>query len=187
MTYLINVYDRFELPKLSDAGQAVIADSTHISLRENKLLDWQHIRYGAHGGIAYHHISDYYIALFMTFIPYGVWEAIHLLDGLLKNRSTVQPDTLHPDTQGQSEPVFWLARILVIKLMPRTRNWVDVTFYRPDKSVSYQYIDALFCREIDWQLISLLPLHLRLATAAGCPVHLTSRIARIGRGKLDVD
>lgn len=71
--------------------------------------------------------------------------------------------------------------------MPRTRNWVDVTFYRPDKSVSYQYIDALFCREIDWQLISLLPLHLRLATAAGCPVHLTNRIARIGRGKLDVD
>lgn len=187
MTYLINVYDRVELPKLWDAGQAVIADSAHISLRENNLLDWQHIRYGAHGGIAYHHISDNYIALFMTFIPHGVWEAIHLLDGLLKNRCTVQPDTLHPDTQGQSEPVFWLARILVTKLMPRMRNWVDVTFYRPDKSVSYQYIDALFCREIDWQLISLLSLPLRLATAAGCPVHLTSRIARIGRGELDVD
>lgn len=37
--------------------------------------------------------------------------------------------------------------------MPRMRNWADVTFYRPDKSVSYQHIDALFGREIDWRLI----------------------------------
>ncbi|MEY9101267.1 TnpA family transposase [Sinorhizobium fredii] len=153
MTDLINAYDRFELPKLWGAGQAAIADGTHIPLRENNLLGSQHIRYGAYGGIAYHHIADNYIALFTTFIPCGVWEAIHILDGLLKNRSTVQPDTLHADTQGQSEPVFGLARLLGIKLMPRMRNWADVTFYRPDKSVSYQHIDALFGREIDWRLI----------------------------------
>ena len=153
MTDLINAYDRFELPKLWGAGQAAIADGTHIPLRENNLLGSQHIRYGAYGGIAYHHIADNYVALFTTFIPCGVWEAIHILDGLLKNRSTVQPDTLHADTQGQSEPVFGLARLLGIKLMPRMRNWADVTFYRPDKSVSYQHIDALFGREIDWRLI----------------------------------
>lgn len=150
MTDLINAYDRFELPKLWGAGQAAIADGTHIPLRENNLLGSQHIRYG---GIAYHHIADNYVALFTTFIPCGVWEAIHILDGLLKNRSTVQPDTLHADTQGQSEPVFGLARLLGIKLMPRMRNWADVTFYRPDKSVSYHHIDALFAREIDWRLI----------------------------------
>jgi hypothetical protein len=133
MTDLINAYDRFELPKLWGAGQAAIADGTHIPLRENNLLGSQHIRYGAYGGIAYHHIADNYVALFTTFIPCGVWEAIHILDGLLKNRSTVQPDTLHADTQGQSEPVFGLARLLGIKLMPRMRNWADVTFYRADK------------------------------------------------------
>lgn len=44
----------------------------------------------APGGIAYHHIADNYIALFTTFIPCGVWEAVHILDGLLKNRSTIQ-------------------------------------------------------------------------------------------------
>lgn len=33
------------------------------------------------------------------------------------------------------------------------RNWADVTFYRADRSASYQHIDALFGREIDWRLI----------------------------------
>ncbi|RVL08319.1 Tn3 family transposase, partial [Sinorhizobium meliloti] len=154
MTDLINAYVRFELPKLWGAGQSAIADGTHVPLRENNLLGSQHIRYGAYGGIAYHHIADNYVALFTTFIPCGVWEAIHILDGLLKNRSTVQPDTLHADTQGQSEPVFGLARLLGIKLMPRMRNWGDVTFYRPDKSMRYDHIDALLTREIDWRLIA---------------------------------
>jgi Tn3 transposase DDE domain len=34
----------------------------------------------------------------------------------------IQPDTLHADTQGQSEPVFGLCRLLGIKLMPRMRG-----------------------------------------------------------------
>ena len=114
----------------------------------------QHIRYGGYGGIAYHHIADSYIALFTSFIPCGVWEAIHILDGLMKNRSAIQPDTLHADTQGQSEPVFGLCRLLGIKLMPRMRNWDDVIFYRPDKSARYSHIDALFTKEIDWPLIA---------------------------------
>jgi TnpA family transposase len=92
--------------------------------------------------------------LFTSFIPCGVWEAIHILDGLMKNRSVIQPDTIHADTQGQSEPVFGLCRLLGIKLMPRMRNWDDVIFYRPDKSVRYQHIDALFTQEIDWRLIA---------------------------------
>ena len=152
-TDLINAYARFALPKLWGAGRVAIADGTHVPLRENNLIGAQHIRYGGYGGIAYHHIADSYIALFTSFIPCGVWEAVHILDGLTKNRSTIQPDTLHADTQGQSEPVFGLCRLLGIKLMPRMRNWDDVIFYRPDKSVRYQHIDALFSKAIDWRLI----------------------------------
>lgn len=108
-----------------------IADGTHVRLRENNLLGSEHNRYGAYGRIAYHHIADSYIALFTSFIPCGVWEAVHILDGLLKNRSEIQPDTLHADTQRQSEPVFGLCRLLGIKLMPRMRGLSDVAFYRP--------------------------------------------------------
>jgi TnpA family transposase len=134
MVDVIDQYARFLLPGIWGSGRAAIADGTHVRLRENNLLGSQHIRYGAYGGIAYHHIADSYIALFTSFIPCGVWEAVHILDGLLKNRSDIQPDTLHADTQGQSEPVFGLCRLLGVKLMPRMRGLSDVAFYRPAKS-----------------------------------------------------
>ena len=72
----------------------------------------------------------------------------------MKNRSALQPDTLHADTQGQSEPVFGLCRLLGIKLMPRMRGFSDVVFYRPDKSIRYQHVEVLFGGEIDWELIA---------------------------------
>jgi Tn3 transposase DDE domain len=124
---VVNAYTRFELPFLWGSGQAAIAEGTHVALIENNLLGAHHIRYGRFGGIAYHHISDTYIALFSHFIACGVWEAVYILDGLLKNTSALQPDTLHADTHGQSAPVFGLAALLGIQLMPRMRTWNDVT------------------------------------------------------------
>ena len=154
MVDVIDQYARFALPRHWGRGRAAIADGTHVKLRENNLIGSRHIRYGGYGGIAYHHIADSYIALFTSFIPCGVWEAIHILDGLMKNRSVIQPDTLHADTQGQSEPVFGLCRLLGIKLMPRMRGIGGLTFYRPAAAVRYRHIDALFRAEIDWDLIA---------------------------------
>jgi TnpA family transposase len=150
---VIGEYTRFELPFLWGSGQAAIADGTHIELIENNLLGARHVRYGHFGGIAYHHISDTYIALFSHFIACGVWEAVYILDGLLRNTSALQPDTLHADTHGQSEPVFGLAALLGIKLMPRMRTWNDVTFYRVDRNTTYQHIDRLLTQVVDWDLI----------------------------------
>ncbi|MEH6633078.1 MAG: Tn3 family transposase [Halopseudomonas aestusnigri] len=146
-------YLQFELPKRWGKGNVAIADGTHIELRENTLSGEKHIRYGSYGGIAYHHISDTYIAMFCNFISCGVWEAVYILDGLLQNKSELNPDTLHADTHGQSEPVFGLAHLLGIKLFPRMRNWNDVIFYRPDKTSKYEHIDSLFRATIDWNLI----------------------------------
>jgi len=150
---VVNEYTRFELPFLWGSGQAAIADGTHVALIENNLLGAYHIRYGRFGGIAYHHISDTYIALFSHFIACGVWEAVYILDGLLKNTAALQPDTLHADTHGQSEPVFGLAALLGIKLMSRMRTWNDVILYRVDRSTTYQHIDRLLTRVVDWDLI----------------------------------
>jgi TnpA family transposase len=129
------------------------ADGSKFEVYENNLMSEYHIRYGGYGGIAYHHVSDTYIALFTHFINCGVWEAVYILDGLLKNTSDIQPDTLHADTQGQSTTVFGLSYLLGIKLMPRIRNWQDYKFFRPSQDAVYEYIDPLFKDVIDWQLI----------------------------------
>ena len=97
---IIEEYIRFGLPQFWGEGKAAIADGTQMELRENNLLGSRHIRYGGFGGIAYHHISDNYIAVFSNFIACGVWEAVYILDGLLLNDSKLQPDTVHADIHG---------------------------------------------------------------------------------------
>lgn len=161
---VINAYNSFGLPKIWGTGQTAAADGTKWELYEQNLLSEYHVRYGGYGGIGYYHVSDTYIALFSHFIPCGVWEAVHILDGLLQNRSDIQPDTLHGDTQAQSTPVFALAYLLGIKLMPRIRNWKNLKLFRPDKGVRYKNIDPIFDEVIDWQLIEILfPDMLRVA------------------------
>ena len=146
---VINEYARFRLPFIWGSGKSAIADGTHYELYENNLLGERHIRYGGYGGIAYHHISDTYIALFSRFIACGVWEAVYILDGLLENKSVLQPDTVHADTQGQSEVVFGLAHLLGIKLMPRMRNWNKVIMYRPERNLAFQNIDGWFTQYLN--------------------------------------
>jgi len=153
ITALINEYNRFLLPKLWGSGKHASADGMKWNLYEQNLLSEYHIRYGGYGGIGYYHVSDTYVALFSHFIPCGVWEAVYILDGLLKNRSDIQPDTVHADTQGQSTPVFGLAYLLGIDLMPRIRNWKGLTLFRPSKTARYKHIDSLFTDVIDWSLI----------------------------------
>ena len=151
----INAYNQFQLPHYWGDTKRAAADGTQWNLYENNLLSERHIRYGGYGGIAYYHVSDTYIALFSHFIPCGVWEAVYILDGLTKNKSDIQPDTLHGDTQAQSAPVYGLAFLLGIKLMPRIRNWKDLKWFRPTADEVYQHIDDLFTKDaVDWDLIA---------------------------------
>lgn len=150
---IINSYAGLQLPKFWGDGKSAAADGTKYDLYDQNLLASYHIRYGGYGGIAYHHVSDTYVALFSHFIPCGVWEAVYIIDGLLKNTSDIQPDTIHADTQGQSLPVFGLSHLLGIQLMPRIRNWHEYKFFRPDDDAQYEHIDALFRDTVDWDLI----------------------------------
>jgi len=153
---VINAYNRFALPRFWGSGKHASADGTKWNVYEQNLLSEYHIRYGGYGGIGYYHVSDTYIALFSHFIPCGVYEAVYILDGLIKNESDIQPDTVHGDTHAQSATAFGLAHLLGIKLMPRIRGIKDLVFYKPEKGAKYQHIQALFKGEeaIDWDLIA---------------------------------
>lgn len=153
LTALINACSDFMLIKAWGDGSSCAADGTFCSIFQENLLAEYHIRYGGTGGIAYHHVSDTYVALFSTFIPCGVWEAVEIIEAFMQNESEIQPDTVHSDTQGQSTPVFALSYLLGIKLMPRIRNWKDLILFRPYKGIRYEHIDSLFSGVINWELI----------------------------------
>jgi len=162
---VINAYRDFPLQKLWGLGKTGSADGTKWDLYPQNLMSEYHIRYGGYGGIGYYLIADSYIALFSRFTTCGAWEGHYILDFVTENDSDVQPDTIHSDTQGQSAPIFGLAHLLGIQLMPRIRNWKELHFYRPNQDACYEHIDALFSSEqIDWKLIeNMLPDMLRVA------------------------
>lgn len=164
---VINAYNEFELPGYWGTGKHASADGTKWNLYEQNLLSEHHIRYGGYGGIGYYHVSDKFIALFSHFISCGTYEGIHILDGLMSNESDIRPDTIHGDTQAQSYPVFALAHLLGIQLMPRIRGIQDLKFHRPEAGPNvYKNIAALFSDVIDWRLIELhLPAMLRVAVS----------------------
>src|SRR5699024_11945663 len=113
------------------------ADGTMSDLYEQNLLSENHIRYGGYEGIGYYHVSNTYIALFSNFIPYRVWEGIHILDILMNQKTPIQPNILHADTQGQSATVFGLSALLGIELMPRIRIWKDLKLFLIAPDVVY--------------------------------------------------
>ena len=153
ITDVVNAYSQLPLPRVWGTGETAAADGTKLEMRGDNLLSEYHIRYGGYGGIAYHHVSDTYVALFTHFIACGVWEAVYIIDGLLENASETQPKAIASDTQGQSITVFGLAYLLGIDLMPRIRNWKDLIFYKPDKHLFYDHIEPLFADAVDWKLI----------------------------------
>jgi TnpA family transposase len=106
--------------------------------------------------VGYYHVSERYIALFSRFIPCGVWEGVYILDGLMTNASEIQPSIVHADTQGQSTAIFGLAHLWGLHLMPRIRNWKDLTLFRPSKTARYQHLDSLLDEPIHWRLMETL-------------------------------
>ncbi|WP_321897141.1 Tn3 family transposase [Burkholderia cepacia] len=150
---LIERYLRLDLPKHWGDGKTVAADGTQYDFYDNNLLAGYHFRYRKMGAVAYRHVADNYIAVFQHFIPPGVWEAIYVIEGLLKVGLSVKADTVHADTQGQSAAVFAFTYLLGINLMPRIRNWKDLVLYRPDGKAKYKHIDKLFTGTVDWVLI----------------------------------
>lgn len=176
---VVNAYNKYSLPRVWGDGSSASADGTKWDIYEKNLLSEYHIRYGGWGGIGYYHVSDSYIALFSNFISCGVWEGIHILDGTVGNKSEIQPDTLHADTQGQSEAIFGLSALLGIKLMPRIRNWKDLTFHKPEKNFEFQNLEVLFSSQIDWKFIERhLPDMLRVAVSISKGYVMPSTILR---------
>lgn len=152
---LTELYLRLDLPRLWGDGKRVAADGTQYEFYDQNLLTGLHFRYRKMGAVAYRHVANNYIAYFQHFIPPGIWEAVYVIEGLLKAGLSVKADTVYSDTQGQSATVFAFTYLSGINLMPRIRHWKDLDFFRPGKHTRYKHIDDLFDRPIDWVLIEM--------------------------------
>lgn len=179
ITIVINDWSKVPLQRVWGPGRSASADGTKWEMNTANLMSEYHIRYGGYGGIGYYMVADSYIALFSRFSTCGAWEGHYILDFIEENKSDVQPDTIHADTQGQSTAIFGLAYLLGIQLMPRIRNWKDLHLYRPGPDSRYAHIDDLFGDQVNWELIeTMLPDMLRVALSVKAGTIMPSTILR---------
>ena len=150
---LNELYLRLPLPKYWGDGKTIAADGTQHEFYDDNLKTGFHFRYRKTGAVAYRHVADNYIAIFRHFIGPGIWEAIYVIEGLMKANLSTEVDTIHSDTQGQNESVFAYTYLYGVKLMPRIRNWKNLHLYRSSNDIRYEHIDKLFTREVDWDQI----------------------------------
>jgi len=176
---VVNAYSKLPLQKIWGTGKSASADGTKWDLCPQNLMSEYHIRYGGYGGIGYYLIADSYIALFSRFSTCGAWEGHYILDFIQENKSDVQPNTIHADTQGQSTAIFGLAYLLGIQLMPRIRNWKDLNLCRSNSDQRHIHIESLFSTNVDWDLIeTMLPDMLRVALSIKAGTIMPSTILR---------
>ncbi len=179
ITGVIDAYARVGLHRHWGTGDTASADGMKWDVHPESLKSSYHIRYGGYGGIGYYLVSDAYIALFSRFLACGAYEGHTILDFVAENRSLLQPSTVHSDTHGQSAPIFGLAYMLGIELMPRIRSWQDLHLFRPNADVRFEHIDDLFTATIDWPLIEAhLPDMLRVVLSIRAGRLLPSAILR---------
>ncbi|MGH7210600.1 MAG: transposase, partial [Acetobacteraceae bacterium] len=179
ITGVIDAYAHIGLHQHWGTGNTASADGMKWDVHPESLKTSYHIRYGGYGGIGYYLVSDTYIALFSRFLACGAYEGHTILDFVAENRSLLQPSTVHSDTHGQSAPIFGLAHLLGIELMPRIRSWQDLHLFRPEANVHYEHINGLFTAAIDWALIEAhAPDMLRVALSVRAGRLLPSAILR---------
>ena len=75
-------------------------------------------------------------------------EAPHVLDGLLHHGSTLTIKETIPDTGGANDHVFALCHLLVIRFVPRLRDFQDYRLGVVEKARAYKGIESLFGRPI---------------------------------------
>ncbi|TAM33193.1 MAG: Tn3 family transposase [Nevskiaceae bacterium] len=146
-------YLNLELPSVWGTAETVSVDGTHYETYDQNLHSGFHFRYRKRGLVAYRHVAGSYIAVFRRFIPPGLHESLFVIDGLLEAGLSVEASKVYGDSHAQTTAVFCFAHTSGINLMPRIKNWKDLTMYRPDEGAKYENIDSLFTRTIDWNVI----------------------------------
>jgi TnpA family transposase len=98
------------------------------------------------------HMSDQYSVFASKVISCSEREALHVLDGLLRNDTILRPQIHATDTHGFTEQLFGLCYLCGFSFMPRFKHLADQKLYRIDGS-SHGEVDTIFRGIVDTDLI----------------------------------
>jgi TnpA family transposase len=139
--------------KLGDPG-IFMTDSMRFPTLKDSLTARHHFRYGGGKSILlYQHVTSNCICFFTKALLCDVSEAIHMLDGIQKHRSGLEPVINICDSAGKSDLVFGLALLLNIEIWPRVRGRQNLKLWAASEKDSHSHIQRAISGIIQWEKI----------------------------------
>ena len=152
---VINAFSKLDVTAMLDDGKTAGLPTAPRST-PGRTTCWRRPRSGTGGGgIAYRQLSNTYIALFSHFIPCGLWEAVYIIEGLLKKTPATSSPTRSTQTRRASRCRSSASRpCRGSTCCPASGTRTTWSSTGRTRGTRYQHIDSLFGDElVDWDLI----------------------------------
>lgn len=151
---LIDKHQEYPLTHLYGDGSSSSSDADRYSIQKSSILaSYYPPLWGRRVLGVYTHISDQFSVFSTQVISCVPREATYVLDGLLSNISTLNPQFHSTDTDGYTDHLFALCYLLGISFQPRLKDLKHKQLYKLDKNKSYGELDRLLSKCIDMAFI----------------------------------
>jgi TnpA family transposase len=139
--------------RLGDPG-IFMTDAMRFPTFHDSLTARHHFRYkGTQSILLYQHVTSSCICFFTKAILCNIHEAVHMLDGVLKQRSGFEPVINICDSAGKSDFVFGLAHLLNISIWPRISGRQNLKLWAASEDAVFKNIGTAVSGNIQWDLI----------------------------------
>jgi len=155
-TRLVDYHTPLPLAQAWGGGEMASADGMRFVIPVSTINAAYNPRYFGRqrGSTLYSWMADTYTVFAQKLIPGTQRDSLHVLDGLLANQTSIQPEMVSTDTAGASEIVFALAWALGYRWAPRLADLPDQRLWRIDRDAHYGPLNGLARHRINSRLIT---------------------------------
>ncbi|MEI8055607.1 MAG: Tn3 family transposase [bacterium] len=137
-------------------GEATVAcasDSKKFGAWDQNLLTEWHVRYGGRGIMIYWHVDKKSVCIYSQLKSCSSSEVASMIEGVLRHCTDMNVEKNYVDSHGQSEVAFAFSYMLNFQLLPRLKDIGSQKLCRCYDTDTYQNLQEILTRSINWELI----------------------------------
>lgn len=152
---LVDAQANIPLTEVWGGGELASVDGLRFVVPVRTINAGPNLKYFGRGrGITYlNYMSDLSTGFHGMVVPGTLRDSLFLLDGLLENKTGLDPKEITSDTAGYSDVIFGLFFLLGYQFSPRLADAGEARFWRIDRTADYGPLDGLARSRINTKTI----------------------------------